>query len=490
MSDGAAPVGELLAWQERAEWNPLDFTPGYLGVNSFLIFHSILVIILNGMVVSTSLRNASIMNNAANALFVVLCITDTAYGVIVFFTRIILAAELQWSRALCEFNSGCNTFFVTAIVAHLLCISGERFLSVVLFKPMSRELVYLAIGGAYSIGIANLILHSVGGSKSVISTSGLYCYPSYEVYALIIHKLRASYKAIQGSPRSESSADHTSSRRDDSVSQVSQLRHAPSTELARSPGNQIVSSSGPTPNVSQGVTSVTSTGGGSGGGARSPSPLLITGTAVIPNGSATSLPSMNTETASIATTATTQAGPSKPQMKQSRKTRARENQIQRKIAMRGVMTLFSFSFTLIPFVIGLVRYYITGNRTDPVFDVIFVTSKFFSETIDPLIILTMDPRIRKAVFDVFMPWLNRFNERRARRRLAKKKQDNPSAASSMVSTTPSTRTNLVGAAALTKKPPPAIQTTRLTSGINAAMAPNPVAPSAPQSPTAPDPNRV
>ncbi|KAI9216242.1 hypothetical protein BC828DRAFT_393924 [Blastocladiella britannica] len=82
----------------------------------------------------------------------------------------------------------------------------------------------------------------------------------------------------------------------------------------------------------------------------------------------------------------------------------RNMQLQRKIAFRGALAFGASCFTLIPTAGVVFSAYFTGQRSEAT-EFTLILCKFFTECSDPLILLYMDLRFRRAVGEMYFWWV-------------------------------------------------------------------------------------
>ncbi|KAI9178942.1 hypothetical protein H9P43_005604 [Blastocladiella emersonii ATCC 22665] len=413
---------ELLRW-ELSEWDPWNFELSNLETakvfNGVVIFESVLVFALNTLVVALAARNPHLLDTAANILFAGLCLSNALYGLTIAAERVKLVHEYHWSKEMCTLFSSTNVVFVTMSVLVMVCISGERYLSVVRSYHVSRRKAYTVVCACALVAVGHSLLHLINGGIGVITKSGIFCYPTafhswlglldflllagnmvaiVFGYLSVLYKIRDSYRSVKKVSNAPEFGAATIQSLETAVNESIEKRN-----------NLSVQSLGPGA-ASNPFLSATSSNPGTGN-------TYVTLSITSPmqrafSAGALPLPGNVAPTPTPTPVGETQQPESQTQLvrpvklpTQRRKKRSTQEEQKRqselRVLRRGILSFLGFLITLIPFTIVIFEGFLNGRRASLAVDTFFVVSKFASEMCDPLILLTLDRHFNQALRTTF-----------------------------------------------------------------------------------------
>ncbi|KAI9182998.1 hypothetical protein H9P43_003914 [Blastocladiella emersonii ATCC 22665] len=394
MDPHVSTIFNIQQWT-RAAWNEQDrdHDAPTQPINVFLLVQALAIVALNGAIVLSAYRcRARIMTNAANRLAASLCGGYLGYGLCMTGIRLALLVDLRWPEPLCRLYESINLFFICYTVMIVSSMALERYQSIIKLNAMSvRQADQLTVG-AMLLSVGDVLLHAIG-HRSVISRSGLFCYPSSMATGigyLDLILVTSQIVSVGGIY----------------VAIVIRLRRT-TRKLIKSTSQSAGSSSQPpiSPTATASRAAMT--------GERleiQTSSLLRAISMTIDSPHSSSILATAADPPSTSSTTTT-ATPKRPALTRAVTNEAiqlqsfKNTEVERRIVTRGILSLVALTFTVAPanFIIGSTLA--TGERTGRASDAWFAVSKFVSELADPIILLSMDARFRAAVRETCLWWL-------------------------------------------------------------------------------------
>ncbi|KAI9182999.1 hypothetical protein H9P43_003915 [Blastocladiella emersonii ATCC 22665] len=413
LPSGATFINNITEWEARTIWNGIDYDHRIPApeINYFLLIQAVGIVVLNGMIVVAAYRRGKILTNASNQLSVNICTSNTVYGLCMVGIRLALAIDFYWSEALCRFYEVSNVLLIATLIFSVTNMATERYLNIIRLKSMTRKQANQLTIGSLILGAADALLHAIG-YRPVISSSGLFCFPSSmgstigimdifllssqcfsiaAVYIGIIRTLRKTSKKVTMSHTGGHSANgaHSGTAQGNSSSND----HAGSAAShANSP--MVSPATAMPPPQSPALKSVKAM-------EKQMSGLRVATGAIDSPRSSGHLPEPPKSPLMPSPSESSSMINAKARPTQ----RSRDAEIQRRIVMRGICSLIGVLFTVAPIDYLIGKTVASGMRTDAVFDTCFLISKFCSELADPIILLTMDIRFRNAVWTTFFWWI-------------------------------------------------------------------------------------
>ncbi|KAI9218437.1 hypothetical protein BC828DRAFT_388643 [Blastocladiella britannica] len=362
-----SPTLELEILQSsRAPFNPWDFeNPDFAFSNDiFLLVQECCYLPCNLLIVWLVIRNPQLINNPPNILYVSVVTHNTLFLIQCLLVRIaVIQAGGAWTQTLCDLYAYTTVYFFAISTTQVLFLALERLITVILERKIKRRFVYLAIFNCHMLSGVIVFLHTLDGSKNVLSLSGEFCYPTaiglswagicgliimlisfiatLGVYGMIVVHIRRSMQAVmRASPH------------------LPDPGHAPSPPIKQRSSMMVASQS-----------------------------VIVSSHSESAYGAATAA-AIGSHLRHVAVS-------------------SKRSQLERRVALRGFAVALGFGFTFFPYIYMVWFQYTTKLRTPAAFDRVYTGIKMTTEGVDPFILILLDTRFSGAAREMFAAWADR-----------------------------------------------------------------------------------
>ncbi|KAI9222926.1 hypothetical protein BC828DRAFT_377187 [Blastocladiella britannica] len=344
-------------------WDPLRYDHGMEHIWSpIMLTVTALVGIMNGAVVLTALVNSKLRVQIAlfawNGLFFCMCTGNTIFMLGSLATTIQFWYAGQWDESLCTRLAGMNEFFMTFNVLLSICMTTERIVMVVAVRRMPPKFVIYCVGTAGLLAAGNAAVSGMRGS--IIFASGLSCAHPYPLLVGItdvgllmvaVSYLLGTFTCIHSVLMHYNDDEIWTTCKVGNILcvwKLQQMKHLRTRVMTVS--STIVSEKRPF--------------------------ILNSKNALAAFSSAISLNHMNN---------------------------SNESRIQRQFALRGALSAFATSLTVVPMIVLLCHWSFYDQAAPRELEIASLIMMATTNLVDPLIVLWFDRKLRSVMINALMP---------------------------------------------------------------------------------------